>query len=97
MIYSEQTADGITVKIGDRLDTNTAPELRKVLREIPDDTECLTIDLGNTYYVSSAGLRELLIARRRFPANHMRIISVSDTVMDIFHIIPNHLHKDLIF
>ena len=84
MIHSEQTANGITIKIGDRLDTNTAPELREVLRGIPDHTECLTIDLGNTYYVSSAGLRELLIARQRFRENRMRIISVSDTVMEIF-------------
>ena len=84
MIYSEQTSDGILVKIEDRLDTNTSPELRKVIREIPDNTECLTIDLGNTYYVSSAGLRELLIARRRFPQNHMKIISVNDFVMQIF-------------
>lgn len=86
MIYSEQTADGIIVKIEDRLDTNTAPELRKVLRDIPDHSGCLTIDLGNTYYVSSAGLRELLIARQRFRENHMKIISVSDSVMDIFQI-----------
>ncbi len=86
MIYSEQTATGITVKIGDRLDTNTAPELRRVLREIPEHTECLTIDLGNTYYVSSAGLRELLIARQRFRENRMKVISVSDSVMKIFKI-----------
>lgn len=84
MIRSEQTANGITIKIGDRLDTNTAPELRNILREIPDHTECLTIDLRNTYYVSSAGLRELLIARKRFLENRMRIISVNDYVMDIF-------------
>lgn len=84
MICSEHTPDGIIVRIEERLDTNTAPELRKVLSEIPDNTECLTIDLKNTYYVSSAGLRELLIARRRFPQNHMKIISVDDSVMSIF-------------
>ncbi len=84
MIYSEQISNGITVKIGDRLDTNTAPELRKILQEIPEQTEYLTLDLANTYYVSSAGLRELLIASRRFPQNRMKIISVNDEVMRIF-------------
>ena len=84
MICSEHTPDGIIVRIEERLDTNTAPELRKVLSEIPDNTECLTIDFKNTYYVSSAGLRELLITRRRFPQNHMKIISVDDSVMSIF-------------
>ena len=86
MVYSEQTANGITVILEERLDTNTAPELRRVLRELPDGTEFLTIDLGNTYYVSSAGLRELLIARRRFREDRMKIVSVNDTVMEIFQI-----------
>ena len=51
MIISEQIPGGIRVKVEGRLDTGTAPELRRVLSAVPDDTEVLTVDLGNTYYV----------------------------------------------
>lgn len=85
MIFSEQIPDGIRVRVEGRLDTGTAPELRRVLSTVPDDTEVLTVDLGNTYYVSSAGLRELLVARKRFRDNRMRVVSVSDAVRDVFH------------
>lgn len=85
MIISEQIPGGIRVKVEGRLDTGTAPELRRVLSAVPDDTEVLTVDLGNTYYVSSAGLRELLIARKRFRGDRMRVVSVSEGVKEIFH------------
>lgn len=84
MIISEHNPDGIRIKVEGRLDTGTAPEFRRVLSAVPDDTEALTVDLGNTSYISSAGLRELLIARKRFRDDRMRIVSVSDAVMDIF-------------
>ncbi len=86
MIFSEKTSYGIKVTIDGRLDTNTAPELRKELSSVPDDTELLVIDFGNTVYVSSAGLRELLIARKRFRDDRMKIVSVSDSVMEVFRL-----------
>ncbi|MCQ2457615.1 MAG: AMP-binding protein [Clostridia bacterium] len=86
MIFSENTNNGVKVTVDGRLDTNTAPELRRVLGTVPDDTALLVIDLGNTLYISSAGLRELLIARKRFRDDRMKIVSVSDSVMDIFRI-----------
>ncbi len=84
MIYSEQIPGGITVKIEGRLDVGTAPDLRAVLSAVPDDTEVLTLDFRNTSYVSSAGLRELLIARQRFRDDRMRVISVNEVVLEIF-------------
>lgn len=86
MIYSKETENGVTVFVEGRLDSNTAPDLRNVLTAVPDAVSCLTIDLKNTYYVSSAGLRELLIARKRFPEERMRVVSVGEGVMDIFRI-----------
>ena len=85
MIISEQIPGGIRIRVEGRLDTGTAPEFRKVLNSVSDDTEVLTVDLAGTYYVSSAGLRELLVARKRFRDDRMRVISVNETVREIFH------------
>lgn len=86
MIFSDKINSGVKVTVDGRLDTSTAPELHRVLSSVPDDTAQLVIDLGNTLYISSAGLRELLIARKRFRDDRMKIVSVSDSVMDIFRI-----------
>ena len=84
MIISEQIPGGIRIKVEGRLDTGTAPEFRKVLNSLPDETQAITVDLANTSYVSSAGLRELLVARKRFRDDRMRVVSVNDIVLDIF-------------
>ena len=86
MIYSEKINGGVKIIVDGRLDTGTAPELHRVLGTVSDDITQLVIDLGNTIYVSSAGLRELLIARKRFRDDRMKIVSVSDGIMDIFRI-----------
>ncbi len=84
MIFSEQIPGGIRIRVDGRLDTSTSPEFRKVLNSLPDDTEVLTVDLANTSYVSSAGLRELLVARKRFRDDRMRVVSANESILDIF-------------
>ena len=86
MILSNSTENGTAILVEGRLDTATAPDFRQALNAVPDDSAVLTIDLGNTLYISSAGLRELLIARKRFPGGRMRVTSVSDAVMEIFRV-----------
>ena len=84
MILSRPTENGTAILVDGRLDTSTAPVFRQVLDTIPENDAPLTVDLSNMGYISSAGLRELLIARKRFPDDRMKIISVNDTVMEIF-------------
>ena len=86
MVLSKPTASGTAILVDGRLDTATAPDFRQVLNAIPERSGVLTIDLGNTEYISSAGLRELLIARKRFPDDKMKIVSVSDAVMEVFRV-----------
>ena len=52
----------LTVKVSGRLDTNTSPELENYLRQNIEGEKKLVIDLSNTQYVSSAGLRVFLYA-----------------------------------
>ena len=48
MIISEHISGGIRIRVEGRLDTGTAPEFRKVLNSLPDDTEVLTVDLARS-------------------------------------------------
>ena len=68
--------------VSGRLDADTAPQLRAALAEIPSDAARLKLELGGLSCASLAGLRELLIARRRFPAGVMRLENVRARVME---------------
>ena len=84
MILSKSTGNGTVIFVNGRLDTATAPDFRQALNTVSENSGILTLDLSNMSYISSAGLRELLIARKRFPGDRMRVVSVSDDVMEIF-------------
>lgn len=83
----EQKASVITV-IG-RLDAVTAPEYEKRMRDVIDGGESrLVIDLAGLEYISSAGLRGLLVTAKllRARGGQVRCASVSGTVREVFDI-----------
>ena len=62
----EKILDGNMAKIviAGRLDTQTAPELEKVLDETFAGLKELTFDMAGLEYISSAGLRVILKAQK---------------------------------
>ncbi|MBR3305623.1 MAG: AMP-binding protein [Lachnospiraceae bacterium] len=84
IIVSHVRGKDITLLLSGRLDTDTAHELREEVEKIPEDVEKLEIDLRNLSYISSAGLRELMVCRKHFPDAEMRIINVQDEVYEVF-------------
>lgn len=72
------------VSVSGRLDTTTAPELRNVTSQIPNTVEKLILDFKELDYISSAGLREVLVCRKRFTGDRMEVINVSTAVAEIF-------------
>ena len=70
--------------INGRIDVGTSALLREGVAVLPDDTKCVTFDFRDVLYISSSGLRELLICRKKFTGDRMKIINVSDPVYDIF-------------
>ena len=62
----EQKAEGskLTLKVSGRLDTMTAPELESVIKENINGVEKLVLDFKDLEYISSAGLRVVLGARK---------------------------------
>ena len=73
-----------TVAIQGRMDTITAPELLQRFQEIPGKATAITVDVERMSYVSSAGLRVLLMMyksledKRRF-----KLLNVSEDVREI--------------
>lgn len=82
-----QNGTSLTVALEGRLDTTTSPELDAVLNEsLPGVTE-LILDFANLSYISSAGLRVLLIAQKTMSAQgSMKVCNVNDVIMEIFEL-----------
>ena len=75
------------IKLVGRLDTTTAPSLDKIINEDIDTTKNLILDFSGVEYISSAGLRVVLNAQKKMQQiGSMKLISVCESVMDIFEI-----------
>ena len=68
------------------IDTETAPQLSEALLELDYKGLDLTIDFGKTDYITSAGLRVLLVARKKLTDDTMRIVNVNDFIADVFKV-----------
>ena len=70
-----------------RLDTVTSPELEAIISNELDGVTDLTLDFAGLDYISSAGLRVLLRAKKEMAANGtMKLTGVSPMIMEIFEI-----------
>ena len=63
-ITENKTSNSLELVIGGRLDTSSAPELEAKLKQIAKDTQTLYLNLQNVQYISSAGLRVVLLAHK---------------------------------
>ena len=70
-----------------RLDTVTAPELEKIINEELAGVTELILDFKGLSYISSAGLRVLLSARKKMDAQGtMTVKNVNETIKEIFEL-----------
>lgn len=78
----------MTAAIDGRLDTSTSPELESKLKDIPAGITELNLDLKDTEYVSSAGLRIILSLHKRMTktSGTLYISNVNESVKEIFDI-----------
>ena len=89
MLNIEKKTNGneLTVALTGRLDTTTAPELEKELKENLDGVTALVIDMTALEYISSAGLRVLLSAQKIMgKQGEMKVTHVNETIMEIFEV-----------
>ena len=86
-INKRQTDSEMLLELSGRLDTTTAPELKAEINSIPDGVSHLTLDFSGLEYLSSAGLRVLLMAQKKMaPLSGMTVKNVNETIMEVFQI-----------
>ena len=76
----------LTLTLEGRLDTATSPRLQDVLPPAFDEAKEVILDFSGLAYVSSAGLRVLLMGQKAAQAKtrSMKIRGVSDEIMEVF-------------
>ncbi len=84
-IEKKQEGTSLTVALGGRLDTTTAPQLEQEL-ELVGITD-RTLDMNDLDYISSAGLRVILKAQKQMDTQGtMKLTRVNDIVKEIFEV-----------
>lgn len=75
----------LTVELGGRLDTATAPKLDEELNESLNGVAELVLDMAELVYLSSAGLRSILAAQKRMNRQGSMVVrSVCPAIMEVF-------------
>ena len=84
-IVSKTEGNKATMEISGWIDTQTAPQLEKELSGLDDSITSLVFDFSKLEYISSAGLRLVIVAYKKIAAKDgFKIINVSDEVYDVF-------------
>ena len=82
--------DVATVAVSGSVNTNTAPQFEKSVGEAfaDDAVTSITFDFSNLDYISSAGLRVLMVAYKQVMAKggDLKVEGSSDEVMEVFEI-----------
>ena len=89
MLTIRKTTEGekVTIALDGRLDVNSAPQLTEELRQSLARAMELVFDLADLRFISSAGLRVLLLAQRQMNLQgRMRLVNVGQAVMDTLEI-----------
>lgn len=77
----------VTMEITGWLDTQTAPQLGEALSQLDDNVTSLVFDFSKLEYISSAGLRQVVVAYKKMAGKDgFKIINVSNEVFDVFRL-----------
>lgn len=76
----------VTISVDGRIDSSTAPQLETSVKSEVKDCAKIIFDFKNLSYISSAGLRILLGARKIMGDQGVKIINVSEEVYEVFDI-----------
>ena len=76
----------LTIEVGDRIDTITAPDFENEINDEMGNFDSLIIDFTNLEYISSAGLRVLISTQKKLKGEGIPMVikNVNDTINEIF-------------
>lgn len=85
-ITKVSTEEKLIVQLEGRLDTNTAPKLQAELLPLIESNRKVEMDFKEMVYVSSAGLRVLLMGEKTAKSKGTQLFftNVSDEIMEVF-------------
>ena len=84
-ITAEKKEEKLIIFLNGRLDTTNAKEAEEEIDKLLGDEADVTFDLKDLIYLSSAGLRILLLAQKRMlKQGRMTVKNVNETVTEIF-------------
>lgn len=84
-IIKDLNGDEAVLRVDGWLDTQTSPELLSAIEGLGDTVTSLTLDFSGLEFISSAGLRVILIATKKMKGA-LVIKNVSARIMNIFKI-----------
>lgn len=84
-ITTKQDGSQITLAIEGRVDTNTSPQLQAEILKSFQSAQTITLDFKDVPYISSSGLRALLIGQKTAASKKavMELTNVSPAVMSV--------------
>ena len=85
-ISETRSGDVIQIKIDGRVDTTTSPQLQNAILQAFQKGNKLVLDFSGVEYVSSAGLRALLIGQKtaNSKGGSMTLVNVAEAVLQVF-------------
>ena len=88
-IQTNRNGTTTTLVIEGRVDTMTSPQLQQAVLEACQGAEKVVLDFEKVAYISSAGLRVLLIGQKTAQSKHMSMIltNVGDTVKNVLDMV----------
>lgn len=86
-IIKNVSGEVLTLNVSGRLDTNTAPLLDAEIKEVGVEIKKLVLDFAGLEYISSAGLRTVLMAQKKMNKQGVMLVkNVNESVMEVFQI-----------
>ena len=84
-ISESREGEVITLMIGGRVDTNTSPEFQEAILKSFQKVNQVVLDFQNCTYVSSAGLRVLLVGQKTAGSKSgmMKLVHVPEMLMSV--------------
>ena len=78
--------DGAELRLEGRLDTTSSPAAQEVLMKVAGEYAKITLDFADLTYVSSAGLRAILMLQKQInrTGGSLTLTNVSPAVMEVF-------------
>jgi len=85
VIHNEEKT---TIVLSGRLDTTTSPKLQEILLPEISNAEHIELDFAKLIFVSSAGLRILLMGEKaaKTKGSRQTLVNVSPDIMEVFEI-----------